>query len=363
VLTTPHRVIYVAPAPGSGGVGDYAADIAAALGDHDVQVTFLPTGGPGRDTIASILRLRRRIRRELDWLGPGTIVHLEASAASIAPLWAVTRAVDLVTATVHDPPHVAWWPARTQLVHRSPIAVHGLHLPIAPLWWAVERHRTRHVRLIALSRMGCESMRCSRPVLHLPHYVPDRPPIQDAVRRPLGVGLFGQVYGGKGFERVAELRRRLPADIALHVAGRGTDALSRLAGVQVWGPIDGQREAAFFSQIRAVLLPYDAGGRYGPSYSASGASARAYAYGTPVAATPVRSFTEEARHGALLLVPAETSAMVEAVTELVTDAARVRAASDAARRLAEERHPRRVAAHLVGIWDTMAHGSRLPMAS
>jgi polysaccharide biosynthesis protein PslF len=363
VLGTRQRVIYVAPAPGSGGVGDYAADIAAALAGHGVQVTFLPTGGPGRDTISSILRLRRRLHRELDTLGPGTIVHLEASAASIAPLWAVGGAVGLVTATVHDPPHIAWWPARTQLVHRSAIAVHGLHLPIAPLWWALERHRTRHVRLIALSRMGCESMRCSRPVLHLPHYVPERPPIVDAASRPPGVGLFGQVYGGKGFERVAELRRSLPADIALHVAGRGTDALCGLAGVRVWGAIDGEREASFFSHIRALLLPYDAGGRYGPSYSASGASARAYAYGTPVAATPVRSFTEEAGRGALLLVPSQTSAMVEAVTDFVTDAVRVRTASDAARRLAEERHPRRVAGQLARLWDTMVQGSPLPMAS
>jgi polysaccharide biosynthesis protein PslF len=363
VPTQSHRVVLVAPAPGGGGVGDYAADIAAALAGHGVHLTFLATGGPGRDTVASILRLRRDVRRRLDALGPGAIVHLEMSAASIAPLWAVRGHVEVVTATVHDPPHFAWWPARIRLVHRWRAAVHGVHRPIAPLWWALEHHRTRRMRLIALSRTGCESLRRDDAVVYLPHYVPERPPIPDAVTRPPGVGLFGQVYGGKGFERIVELRRELPADIALHVAGRGTDVLPGIDGVRVWGSVDGEREAAFFSHIRAMLLPYDAGGRYGPSYSASGASARAYAFSTPVAATPVRSFSEEAEHGALVLVPTETSAMARAVADLVMDGVRVRSASEASRRLADERHPRRIAGQLVRLWDSMTDDSALSMAS
>jgi glycosyltransferase involved in cell wall biosynthesis len=350
----PRPVILVAPAEGSGGVGDYAADICRALEARGVQVTRLETGGPGGDTVRSIVSLRRNLRRTLAALGPGAIVHLEMSAASIAPLWALSSRQDVVTATVHDPPHLAWWPARTRLVHRSRVAVHALHYPLARTWWAIEQRRARRMQLIALSRMGCESLSSARHVMQLPHYVPMRSSVAPAEGRPPGVGLFGQMYGGKGFERLAELRRSLPADVSLHVAGRGTEAFPQTEGVHVWGSVDGEREAAFFASIRLLLLPYDAGGRYGPSHSASGASARAYAFGTPVAATAVRSFPEEAEHGGLVLVPSDTRPMAEAVIAFIRDPIRVRTAAEATRRLAATRRPSMVADQMIHIWGLLS---------
>ena len=122
----------------------------------------------------------------------------------------------------------------------------------------------------------------------------------------------------------------LPDDIAIRVAGRGTESLPRAEGIDVVGAVDGPDEDAFFESIRAVVVPYGKRHWYDETYPASGVVAHAMAYRTPVVCTDYGSLAElDEKTGAIVVRPnaAEPEAiaaeLTAAISSLVNDRARL----------------------------------------
>lgn len=211
----------------------------------------------------------------------------------------------------------------------------------------------RAATLFALTATGTTSLRDrGLTATRLLHHVVDRsvgPPLKD---RPLAVGLFGYSYGGKGFELLHALRSELSTQIGIEVAGRGTENLDLPPGTKRWGPISNEREDDFFSSVRCLLLPYESGGRYGPFLSASGAAARAFAYGTPIVAAPVRGFTEDAKLSRAIQLAASGSAkdLTYAVSSLINSEQLLSHSDEDTLRLRNERTVGATAGRMVAKW-------------
>lgn len=317
-------LILVAPMVNSGGVGDYAEDFSAEILPRFASFRQIRTGGPGEVGLIDIVRDRVRLLRfvkEARRKGP-VVLHFELSAGSLAPFWLLAgMKASLITATVHDPPFSVWWPFRTRLVSRNRWITHGIHYPLRKVSALIERRVLRNVVLFALSDLGAESLRRVFPgceAVSARHFVPDRVALKPPGERPLAVGLFGHAYKGKGFDRLLELRRAIPQNVGIVVAGRGTEKLSAIEGVTVLGGVDGEAEDQFFASVRAILLPYANTSRYGEILSVSGVAARSFAYGTPVVAARSGTLSEAALHGGLITAPNTVSAMAALAVNTVT---------------------------------------------
>ena len=284
------RVLYLAPHSGSSGVGDYADDFAAAVRPHVRELVEFRHGPARADSALGIQRERRRLRDLVGEYDDGTplVVHCELSGGSAVPFWSVRPLIRdgiRVTATLHDPPRPVWYPFLTRGVSRGRVLNQAIHRPLHRLLEGVERRTLAGTDLFALTSTGAAATRAlgiGRSVTEAWIPVPERPTITPASQRPRAVGLFGHVYTGKGFDLVPALRRALPDDIALRVAGRGTENLPAVPGVEILGPVEGDDETAFFASIRVMLMPYDrppVGGH--AMLPASGTHLRAVAYGTP----------------------------------------------------------------------------------
>lgn len=284
------RLVVVAPEVGVGGVGDYSQDVVDAVRPHVGELLELRTGMPGEQSVAEVRRHAATIR-VMAATAPGpVIVHTELSGGSVVGFWGTAGLPDdiPVTATIHDPPHSVWWPARTRFLTDHRLLNHAVHFPLRPLSYRVQKRWLRPRTVFVLTRSGAESIRPLYPhldVVQVPHVVARRPDITAPQDRPRAVGFFGLVYRGKGFEQLERLRSRLDDDIAIRVAGRGTESLPPVDGVEIVGGVDGADEDAFFASIRALVMPYGRRSPYGMGYPASGVMARAIAYGTPVICT------------------------------------------------------------------------------
>lgn len=317
----------MAPRVSSGGVGDYAEEFIAAAVPNFSAFREIRTAGPGNVGLLDVFRDRRRLSVAVkESLAAGrVVVHFELSAASLGPFWLLAgRSRDVaITATVHDPPLAAWWPFRFKLVARSKVLHHGIHLPLRPLSARLERWLLRDTTLFALSEVGAAALRQTFPacrVLSTWHFVPPRPALKPASQRPLAVGLYGHASKGKGFDRLVELRRELPPDVEIRVAGRGTEQLPPIAGVTILGAVEGQQEDAFFESVRAILLPYDKTSRfYGNILPASGVASRAFAYRTPVVGFDSGTLGEASKAGGLIVVPASVRELAAAAHRTITD--------------------------------------------
>ena len=118
-------------------------------------------------------------------------------------------------------------PARTGSLARSRLLTHGIHYPLRPVSRALEGAVYGDRTLFALTETGRQAIDRTYPrtrTHYVPHLVRERPAIRPAQDRPKAVGFFGLVYRGKGFEQIAAIRRHLPDDITIRVAGRGTEA-------------------------------------------------------------------------------------------------------------------------------------------
>jgi glycosyltransferase involved in cell wall biosynthesis len=238
-----------------------------------------------------------------------------------------------VTATVHDPPQGIWWPARTRFVAQHRLVMHGLHYPLRPLSRVVEGVVNGDRTMVALSQIGADSIKAIYPgatVAAVPHIISQRPRLRPLTERPKAVGFFGHVYRGKGFEQIARIRRALPEDIVIRVAGRGTEALTGGPGVEIVGPVDGPAEDAFFDSVRAVVIPYGKRHFYAETYPASGSVAHSMAYRTPVVCTDYGALAElDERTGALVVRIGDqnaeqvASALAKAIVSLVDDEERL----------------------------------------
>lgn len=282
-------LVYVAPRAGTSGVGDYADDLLELARGRFGTVVEVRHGGAGEDSVRDVLRSRRAIRRAVREAAGPVVLHSEQSGGALVPFWGVMGVRAIVrSATVHDAPLSVWQPFRTRLTGRSKLLVAAMHFPILPLLHRLERRTMRGALLFLLTRSGAAATRLTMAesqVVETFHPVPERPSITPAEQRPLAIGLFGYVYKGKGFERLVELRAALDPSIAIRVAGRGTESLEPMEGVEVLGAVEGRAEDDFFASVRLLVLPYGRRNSYGPAtHVASGTIARAIAYQTPVVA-------------------------------------------------------------------------------
>ena len=354
----PATLILVAPRASSGGVGDYAEEFIAAAVPLFSSFREIRTAGPDNvgllDLFRDRIRLSREIRKSLV-TGP-VVVHFELSAASLSPFWLLAgRSRDIVTtATVHDPPRAVWWPFRFKLVAKSKVIHHGIHLPLRPISARLERWLLRDAALFALSEVGARALRETFPacrVLSARHFVPSRAALKPTFERPLAVGLYGHASKGKGFDRLLELRRELPPEVEICVAGRGTEKLPPIPGVTILGGVEGPKEDAFFESVRAILLPYNKTSRYyGNILPASGVASRAFAYRTPVIGFDSGTLGEASKAGGLLVVPASVRALADVAYRTITNKAELEHLEDQIGELQKERGVRQAVAPFVTYW-------------
>lgn len=317
------RIVYVAPAPGGSGVGDYAVDFASALVPHVGDLVQVQVAESHNATLRAVAREARRIRRLVDGYrrdGP-TIVHFEQSGASLVPFWAAMMAPEIpVTATIHDPPQPVWWPFASRTVLRSRWLHHGLHYPLRPLSTVLQRRMADGRVLMTLTSVGAEETERrlrGTSVVTSRHFIPARPTLPPLTDRPLAVGLFGYLYKAKGFDGLARLRATLDDDVDIVVAGRGTEALPTVPGVRVLGEVNGTDEDDFFARIRCLLVPYAKNTLYGPVYAASGTVSRAFAYGTPCICSPEGALSEVAAEGGAVAVEGGVEALARRAGDIV----------------------------------------------
>ncbi|HUS22620.1 MAG TPA: hypothetical protein VMZ66_11495 [Aeromicrobium sp.] len=324
----PPRVIILAPREGSSGVGDHATRLIDALRGR-VEVVEMRHGVASDDSSLDLWRFRRKVRAAIRAAPPGTVVHAEVSGGSSHAFWAMQGLDVRRTATLHDAPRPFWLPFVSRGVARfRPLRAVMLRV-LSPLSLALERRWTRDVDAIALSSAGAQAIRglgMARTVTESRLLLPDRPLIAPVWDRPPAVGLFGHVYRGKGFDALRRLRSLLPHDVALRVAGQGTELLNDIAGVEISGPVFGADEDAWFASVRVILLPYFRAPIGGiAAVAASAVQAEATAYETPCLALSWPTMDELAAEGGCETV-ATLEQLAERAAALATSAAEARQA-------------------------------------
>ncbi|MEO6472288.1 MAG: hypothetical protein ABIR57_10140 [Aeromicrobium sp.] len=308
------KLIYLAPFSGSSGVGDYSDDFALAITPHVGELVEVRYPAARSASVRDVWRYRRELRQLLAESDPSsTVIHSELSGGSIVPFWATFGLKGVArTVTIHDAPRPVWFPFLTKGVANKSMMTRAIHGPLNALCFRMERRSLRRSGVVVLTRAGAQSVRAARigaTVLEGGLLIPHRPDVPAIDERPRAVGLFGHVYKGKGFSLLTEIREALDDDVAIRVAGRGTESLAPIAGVEVLGEVVGAGEDEFFASIRLLLLPY----RRRPvmrllPFHASATHARAVAYRTPSMALRSQTMDELAAEGTCLIVdggPAE----------------------------------------------------------
>lgn len=360
-----YRLVFVGPADGETAVGDYAENLLRALRPHFGEIAERRTLAPGKERLNDIRAHRRFVKSAVAQGPPGRVlVHTELAAGGVGPFWSTAGLRDVpVTATVHDPPQGIWWPARTKFVAQHKYLMHGMHYPLRPLSRVIEGAVNGRRTIFALSQIGRLSIEMTYPKVntaYVPYLVCERPTIKPAHERPKAVGFFGLVYRGKGFEQIARIRRELPDDIMIRVAGRGTESLPRQDGVEILGAVEGPAEDAFFESVRAVAIPYGKRHFYAETYPASSVAAHALAYQTPIVCTGYGSLAEFDEHTGAVVVPMGTTypqtlpaAFSPAVASLLNDEPRLRTLAENADRVRAERSAEQTAAAYATEWSRM----------
>ena len=337
------RLVYVAPAPGRSGVGDYGTDFANGVRPHFREVIEYHIESDGDETMRSVLRDVRRIRalaKQTADKGP-TVVHFEQSAGSLATFWGSFLPSYLhVTATVHDAPQPVWWPFRTRLLMRQRLLHHGVHYPFRFATNALQRRACDGRIVITLTSIGARNVQFRQPGADARAsriFIPHRPALRPLTERPLAVGLFGHVYKGKGFDQIDVMRDNLEDDIEIVVAGRGTEALAPREGVRVLGEVNGAAEDRFFDSIRFLAVPYSKDNKYGKGWAASSAVARSFAYGTPIICILDGALQEMATEGGALSADGGAATIAQRANEVIRDADVLSKLADEVSQLKEER--------------------------
>jgi polysaccharide biosynthesis protein PslF len=356
------RLVFVGPAEGVTGVGDYSADFVKALRPHFGEVVEVRTAGPLADRIHDIRRYRRAVADAVRHAPHGRVlVHAELAAGQVGAFWSIAglRGVP-VTATIHDPPQGIWWPAGIRSIAKHRLIFYGIHYPLRRVSTAVEGAVNGRRMLFVLTETGRRAIELRYPNTHaiyVPHLVRDRPTIRPVQDRPKAVGFFGHVYRGKGFELLPRIRADLPDDITIRVAGRGTESLPGADGIDIVGPVDGPAEDAFFESIQAVVVPYGRRHWYDDSYGASGVVAHATAYRTPVVCTAHHSLAElDEKTGAVVVRTNSTEPAVlakdlaAAIASLVNDRTRLTELGEYTEKTRQARSGARTADAFAAAW-------------
>lgn len=360
------RLIYIAPRAGESGVGDYAEDFIDAVRERVGTVVEVRHDGPGKDTWRSILRQRREIKRLAQEDSDRTVIHTEQSGGAMLPFWGPAGLTSVpVSATVHDPPLSVWWPFRTRLAARFRLINHGLHFLTQPFTRWLEAGVNRGRTLVTLSQTGAAELRKTMTgsrVVASSLFVPERPQLPPLAERPLAIGLFGYVYRGKGFEAVQQFRDFLDEDLVVRVAGRGTENLDPVQGVEILGGVDGEEEDAFFASIRMLLVPYDSRHVYGrEAFPAASVVSRAMAYGTPVLCRAHGALTELADVGGAVVVEGDAHELASVANLLLRDEARLAELEREARAVSEAHSVDRIVDGFLDVWTTARHGAPTPI--
>lgn len=325
------RVIFLAPRGGGSGIGDHATHLLDLVRDS-VDVVELRHGMPGEETFAQMMRFRREVQDLVLQSPPGVVVHAEVGGGASQSYWAMRRLRVRRTVTVHDAPRPYWFPTLTHALARSRAVRAGLLRALSPIHLAMERRFLAEVDILTMTDVGALSIRqtgLGRHVASTRLLIPPCPSIVAPAHRPAAIGLFGHVYRGKGYELLTAIRSLLPDHIALRVAGRGTETLPRVRGVEIDGAVEGQALADWFASVRAVVLPYrrlPIGGI--EAIAASGVHALATGFETPCVALASPSMTELAN---------EAGCDALATLDLVVDRATSLAEDDEAARSAHAR--------------------------
>jgi len=317
-----YRLISIGSAGGETAVADYSENFFQAVRPYFADAVDYRTPGPKNATLADVRRHRKAVR-DLIEDGPRgrTLVHAELSTAAMAPFWSLAGLKDVVvTGTVHDPPQGLWYFAGTKFVMRHRLLRGAIHVPLLPLSRALEGAVYRDKTLFALTEAGRRSIERTFPrtrALYVPHIAYDRPAITPAQDRPRAVGLFGYAYRGKGFEQVARIRELLPEDISIRIAGRGTEELPAVEGIEILGAVHGAEEDAFFESVRAIIMPYGRRHWAADTFPASGVGASAQSYGTPVISTGYGPLSEldESTGGVVVRPSDETDGVAEVLAK------------------------------------------------
>lgn len=357
------RLVYVGPHAGAGGVGDYAQQFLDAVRGLFGSVVEYRHGGPGEDGVADLRRHRRAVTELINSPYPGpTLVHAELSGGAVTPFWAIAGRRDVaVSATVHDPPRLIWWPWRTRFMAGHRLVNHGVHLPLQVVSHRVERSVASGLQLFSLTDSGAQALAAAYPrarVARAPHIAPVRRTVRPVQQRPLAVGFFGLVYRGKGFELIGRIRESLRDDVAIRVAGRGTEGLPPVPGIDILGGVEGEDEDAFFESVRAVVVPYGRRTFYGPAYPSSAVVTHALGYGTPVICSDHGALGDlDERHGALVVRAPGTDPSVRqfcsAIDHLVDNHERLDTLAANAIAERDRRSPQRVAQTYAEQWSTL----------
>jgi polysaccharide biosynthesis protein PslF len=343
-----YRFVMIGPALGETSVADYAENFIQAVRPYFAEAVDYRTPGPKNATLADVRRHRKAFWDLVAEGPPGkTLVHAELSTAAMAPFWSLAGLKDvLVTATVHDPPQGLWYFAGTKFVMKHRLLRGAIHVPLLPLSRAIEGSVYRGKTLFALTEAGRQSIERTFPrtrALYVPCMAFDRPAITPAQERPRAVGLFGYAYRGKGFEQVARIRELLPQDISIRIAGRGTEELPAVEGIEILGAVHGAEEDAFFESIRAIIMPYGRRHWAADTFPASGVGASAQSYGTPVISTGFGPLSEldESTGGVVVRPSDETEGVAEVLAKeiisLIDDRERLTQLGLAAVRTGKER--------------------------
>jgi glycosyltransferase involved in cell wall biosynthesis len=360
-----YRLVFVGPAKGQTAVGDYSESFVAAVRPYFADVVECRTASPGADSVADIRRKRQVVRRLVDSGAPGRVlVHAELAGGGLVPFWTTAGLPGIpVTATVHDPPQGIWWPARTRFMANHRLIFHAIHYPMRPVSRALEGVVNGRRTLFALTETGRRSIEQTYPrtrAVYVPHIVADRPTIRPAQDRPRAVGFFGHVYRGKGFEQIARVRQALPDDVGIRVAGRGTESLPRMDGIEIVGAVDGRAEDDFFESVRAIVAPYGKRHFYAETYPASGVVAHATAYRTPVVCTDYGSLAElDDKVGALLVrcglarPDVVASELAAAISSLVENRALLTELGEYAEKTRQARSAPHIAESFAAAWADM----------
>lgn len=302
-------LVYVSPAPGRSGVGDYGADFLQQVRPFFKDAVTYWVDSDGNETLAEVARSVRAIRALVAQTAAGgpLIAHFEQSAGSLAAFWGSALPESIpVTATIHDAPQPVWWPFKTSLLMRHRLLHHGVHYPFRLAINTIQRRVCADRVVFTLTAIGAAEFKARQPDSH-PRasriLIPERIPLRPLTERPLAVGLFGHLYKGKGFDQIARLRALLDDDIEIVVAGRGTEALAGGPGVRVLGEVNDAEEDAFFDSIRFLIVPYSKDNQYGNAFPASSAVSRSFAYGTPIICILDGALVETAAEGGAISAP------------------------------------------------------------
>ncbi|GAB2642193.1 hypothetical protein GCM10027169_07960 [Gordonia jinhuaensis] len=356
------RLVYVAPASG-GGIGDYAEEFASAVAPHFTEVIHYPVTDYQATSPREIARVIREVRDlaiSTADRGPA-ITHVELGGQSTPSFWAMASlpARVLATATIHDAPQPVWAPFKIGPVAWHPLLFHGVHVPLQPVSRRVQRRALRGRTVFTLTGVAgrpTEEFLTGSDVVTARHFILQRPDLGALTDRPTAVGMFGYVYDGKGFDLLGRLREELDPDVGLVIAGRGTEHLDAVDGVSILGEVNGTDEDKFFASIRALLVPYSKVFRYGKVWAASGAAARALAYGVPVVTIDDAAQAELIAEGGALGA-ASVHDLATTVNALMRDVPQQVALGEQVRRLREERTPARAVMPFVNTWRTLLGGS------